>query len=539
MLNFPRWKQLTIIGICLAGVYMVLPNFLSQHALNRWPGWLPKWQLSLGLDLRGGAHLLYAMDINDVRKDWLDTLRDDARQRLREAKIPVSAVGISANAVQVRIARTEDSEAALKALQQIPQQIGNPLMGTTGTDVEVTKGENGIFTIAPTEFGLKRRISGAIEAAIETVRRRVDAIGTKEPHIVREGEDRILVQVPGLQDTAELERLIGETARLSFHEVHPSVKAAEAKAGKLPLGFKIYKGVDRSEGELLLRETPVVRGDELTEAKPGFSPQTSQPIVEFMFNTSGARKFGKFTREHVGKPFAIVLDDKVISAPRINTAIEGGRGYIEGNFTPETSTKLAIQLKSGALPAKLSIVEKRTVGPSLGSDSIEAGKLAGIVGGLATIVLTILYYGTFGIFACIGLVVHGVLTVALMSLFGSALTLPGIAGLVLGIAMAVDANVLIYERIREEVRAGKSAIAAIDAGFTRAFVTIADSQLTTLCCALVMFWLGAGPIRGFAVTLTIGICTSIFASVTVVRLLIYYWLNAQPRTKGKSLVLPV
>ena len=328
------------------------------------------------------------------------------------------------------------------------------------------------------------------------------------------------MQVPGLQDTAELERLIGETARLSFHEVHQSVTAAEAKAGKMPLGYKVYPSIDKGEGEKLLREIPVVTGSELTESKPGFSPQTNEPIVEFMFNNSGARKFGKFTRENVGKPFAIVLDDKVISAPRINTAIEGGRGYIEGSFTPESSTKLAIQLKSGALPAKLSIVEKRTVGPSLGSDSIEAGKLAGIVGGIATIALTVLYYGTFGIFACIGLIVHGILTVALMSLFGSTLTLPGIAGLVLGIAMAVDANVLIYERIREEVRAGKTPIAAIDGGFKRAFVTIADSQLTTLACALVMFWLGAGPIRGFAVTLTIGICTSIFASVTVVRLLI-------------------
>jgi preprotein translocase subunit SecD len=234
-----------------------------------------------------------------------------------------------------------------------------------------------------------------------------------------------------------------------------------------------------------------------------------------------------------------VLDDKVISAPEIRSAIEGGRGYIEGHFTPETSTKLAIQLKSGALPAKLTIVEKRTVGPSLGNDSIEAGKLAGIIGGIATIVLTVLYYGTFGIFACVGLMVHGTLTVALMSLFGSALTLPGIAGLVLGIAMAVDANVLIYERIREEVRAGKSPVAAVDAGFGRAYVTILDSQLTTLACAVVMFWLGAGPIRGFAVTLTIGILTSIFASVTVVRLLIYYWLQAQPRAKGTPLTLPV
>jgi preprotein translocase subunit SecD len=412
-------------------------------------------------------------------------------------------------------------------------------MGTTGTDVEVAKVDSSTFTITPTEFGLKQRISGAVEAAIETVRRRVDLVGTKEPHIVREGENRILVQVPGLQNTDELERLIGETARLSFHEVNEGVSPAQAKTGRAPLGFKIYQGFDKREGEYLLRETPVVRGDELTDAKPGFHPQNSQPIVEFAFNNSGARKFGRFTREHIDKPFAIVLDDKVISAPVIRSAIEQGRGYIEGNFTPETSTKLAIQLKSGALPAKLTIQEKRTVGPSLGNDSIEAGKLAGIVGGVATIGLTILYYGTFGVFACIGLMVHGILTVALMSIFGSALTLPGIAGLVLGIAMAVDANVLIYERIREEVRAGKSAIAAIDGGFSRAFVTIADSQLTTLCCAIVMFWLGAGPIRGFAVTLTIGICTSIFASVTVVRLLIYYWLNAQPRTKGKPLALPV
>ncbi|HXE86750.1 MAG TPA: protein translocase subunit SecD [Hyphomicrobiaceae bacterium] len=539
MLNFPRWKQAAIIITCLVGLFMVLPNFLSQQALDKWPRWLPKGQLSLGLDLRGGAHLLYAMELDDVRKDWLDSLRDDARRRLRDAKIAVSAVGISGQTVQVRLARPEDADAALKALRQMIQPLGNPLMGGSGTDIDVQKEGADTFTIAPTEAGLKHRIGNAVDAAIETVRRRVDAVGTKEPHIVREGEGRILVQVPGLQDTAELERLIGETARLSFHEVHPSVTPAEAKAGRVPVGFKIYQGADKREGEYLLRETPVVRGDELSDAGPGFHPQTTQPIVHLSFNNSGARKFGKFTRDHVGKPFAIVLDDKVISAPEIRSAIEGGSGYIEGNFTPETSTKLAIQLRSGALPAKLTIAEKRTVGPSLGNDSIEAGKLAGVIGGLATIVLTILYYGTFGIFACIGLVVHGALTVALMSLFGSALTLPGIAGLVLGIAMAVDANVLIYERIREEVRNGKSPVAAIDAGFTRAFVTIADSQLTTLACAIVMFWLGAGPIRGFAVTLTIGICTSIFASVTVVRLLIYYWLNAQPRGKGTRLALPV
>jgi SecD/SecF fusion protein len=540
MLTFTRWKQIAILAVCLLGVLVVLPNFFSHAALDRWPPLLPKKQLSLGLDLRGGAHMLLAMEVNDVRKDWLDTLRDDARKRLRDAKIGVSAVGISENTVQVRVAKLEQADAALKALKQMVQPLGNPVFGTTGADVEVHKGENGSITIAPTEAGLRERTLNAVGAAIETVRRRVDAMGTTEPNIVREGTSRILVQVPGLSDTAQLKELIGKTARLSFHEVHPSLTALEAKATRVPPGFRVYPGVDKTEKDQVLRETPVVRGDELTNAQPSFDSRTNEPIIDFSFNNSGARKFGKFTEDHVGKPFAIVLDDKVISAPNIREPIRGGRGQISGSFTPETATQLAIQLRSGALPAKLTVIEERNVGPSLGNDSIEAGKLAGIIGGLATIVLTVLVYGTFGIFACIGLVVHGVLTVALMTLIGSALTLPGIAGLVLGIAMAVDANVLIYERIREEVRAGKTPIAAIDAGFTRAFVTIADSQLTTLACAMVMFWLGAGPIRGFAVTLTIGICTSIFASVTVVRLLIFYWLNSmRQRVRGTAFELPV
>jgi preprotein translocase subunit SecD len=536
MLQFTRWKKIAILAVCVLGVLIVLPNFFSSQALSRWPVFLPKKQLSLGLDLRGGAHLLLAMDVNDVRKDWLDILRDDARKRL---KVAVSAVGISNDAVQVRLAKAEEVDAAVKSLKQMVQPIGNPLLGSTTPDVEVTKGEGNSIIISPTDVGLQSRTKSALDASIETVRRRVDALGTTEPVIVREGASRILVQVPGLQDTNKLKELIGETARLSFHQVHDSKTAAEAKASGIPPGYKIYPGVDKTEGDQLLRETPVVRGEELTSANPSFDSRTNAPIVTFSFNNAGARRFGKFTQEHVGKPFAIVLDNKVISAPVIQEPILGGTGQISGNFTPETSTKLAIQLKSGALPAKLTIVEERTVGPSLGNDSIEAGRLAGIIGAIATIVLTILVYGTFGIFACVGLIVHGVLTVALMTLMGSSLTLPGIAGLVLGIAMAVDANVLIYERIREELRAGRTPIAAIDAGFQRAFVTIADSQLTTLCCALVMFWLGAGPIRGFAVTLTIGICTSIFASVTVVRLLIFYWLNSMRSRNRGSFEVPV
>jgi protein-export membrane protein SecD len=538
MLQFTPWKQAMVILTCLLGVLFVVPNFISKERMDQLPSWFPHTALSLGLDLRGGAHLLLAMETTDVRKDWLETLRDDARKRLRDAKIAFAGLGIVNNTVQVRLAKVEDGDAAVKELRNLAQQSGNLLLGNATSDIQVTKSEGGVITVTPTEVGLQHRITDAIGAAIETVRRRVDAMGTTEPSIVRQGPSRILVQVPGLQDTAQLKELIGKTARLSFHEVHNSMNAEEARTTRVPPGYKVYQSTDRTDGPMLLRETPVVRGDELKTAQPGFDQRTNEPIISFTFNNSGARKFGTFTKDNVGRPFAIVLDDQVISAPVIREPILGGSGQISGNFTVESANQLAIQLRSGALPAKLTIVEERTVGPSLGADSIEAGKLAGIIGGIATIVLTILAYGTFGIFACIGLIVHGLLTVALMGLAGSALTLPGIAGLVLGIAMAVDANVLIYERIREELRAGKTPIAAIDAGFTRAFITIADSQLTTLACAMVMFWLGSGPIRGFAVTLTIGICTSIFASVTVVRLLIFYWLNSMRRSR-RTIEVPV
>jgi protein-export membrane protein SecD len=525
-MHFSPIKQAAVLLTCLIGVLLIVPNFFSRETLAHWPSWVPSKQLSLGLDLRGGAHLLLSMETSEVRKDWLDTLRDDARRRLREAKIGITGLGVANNAVQVRLAKPEDAEAALKELRGLIQPIGNLLVGSSGNDLEVKKGDGGVITITPTEPGLQQRIGNAISAAIETVRRRVDSMGTAEAQIVREGRERILVQVPGLQDTAGLKELIGKTARLTFHEVHPTISASEARQTRVPPGYRVYESGAREEAAQLLRETPVVRGDELVDAQPAFDSRTNEPVISFRFNNSGARKFGNFTKDHVNLPFAIVLDDQVISAPVIREPILGGSGQISGSFTVETANQLAIQLRSGALPAKLTIVEERTVGPSLGADSIESGKLAGIVGGLATLALTILVYGTFGIFACVGLMVHGVLTVALMTLAGSALTLPGIAGLVLGIAMAVDANVLVFERIREELRSGKTPIAAIDAGFTRAFVTIADSQLTTLACAFVMFWLGAGPIRGFAVTLSIGILTSIFASVTVVRLLISYWLRS-------------
>jgi preprotein translocase subunit SecD len=538
MFYFSRWKIVGIVVTLLAGLLIALPNLFSESTVATWPRWLPRAQMPLGLDLQGGAHILLGMDSNDLRKQWLESLRDDARKTLvNDAKIPAS-VTIRGNSVAVRLTRPEQADAAMRELRKIQTSIGSPIAGSIGNDVDITRGENGIISVTPTEAGFQQRQTNAASAAIETINRRINALGTAESTVVRQGRDRILVQYPGLQDTASLKKLLGETAVLSFHEVNTQLSVEDVRQqGRPPAGWRIFPSDEAGGPAYLLRETPVVRGDELVDAQPGFDQQNNEPIITFRFNQQGARKFGRFTQQHVGQPFAIVLDDKVLSAPVIQTAILGGTGQISGNFTVDSANTLAVQLRSGALPVKLTVVEERTVGAALGSDSISAAKTAGIVGGIATMVLTIFAYGTFGIFACFGLLVHLVLTVALMTLVGSTLTLPGIAGLVLGVAMAVDANVLIYERIREELRNGKPAISGIDAGFNRAFITIADSQLTTLACAVLMFWLGAGPIRGFAVTLTFGIVTSIFASVTVVRLLVWLWVRAQPQTR--SLEVPV
>ena len=539
MLHFERWKIIAIVLTCLAGVVFALPNFFSKETVEGWPSWMPHRQLPLGLDLRGGAHLLLAMDTKELEKDWLATLRDDARKQLREAKVGFTGLGVTGTAVQVRIAKPEDVDKALSALKKLIEPIGNAILGSGGNDIAVEKSGPDVITIRPTEEGLKQRVSNAASAAIETVRRRVDSMGTAEATVVRQGTDRILVQFPGLQDTEQLKKIIGQTAKLTFHAVHPTMTAEEAKQTRVPLGYKVYPAVEgEAEREYVLQETPVVSGEDLVDAQPGFDSRTNEPIISFRFNQSGARRFGNFTKDNVGSPFAIVLDNKVLSAPVIREAILGGSGQISGNFTVEAANTLAVQLRSGALPTKLTIVEERSVGPSLGADSIAAGKLAGLIGCLSTAILTIAAYGTFGVFAVMGLLVHGFLIVALMTVIGTTLTLPGIAGFVLTIGMAVDANVLIYERIREELRAGKTPIAAIDQGFQRAFITILDSQLTTLAAAVIMFWLGSGPIRGFAVTLTIGILTSVFAAVTVTRLLVSLWLKSA-KSKGRVLEVPV
>jgi protein-export membrane protein SecD len=539
MLHFERWKIIAIVLTCLAGVLFTLPNFFSKQTVEAWPSWMPHKQLPLGLDLQGGAHLLLAMDTKELERDWLNTLRDDTRKQLREAKVGFTGLGIVGNAVQVKIPKPEDFDKAKAALDKLILPVGGSIMGGSSNDISVTTSGADTITLAPTPQGMQHRVSSASSAAIETVNRRVNAMGTSESTVVRQGSDRILVQFPGLQDTKQLKELIGQTAKLTFHAVHPDISAEEAKQTRTPVGYKVYPAVE-GEGDrsYVLQETPIVSGEDLVDAQPGFDQRTNEPIISFRFNQSGARKFGSYTKDNVGSPFAIVLDNKVLSAPVIREPILGGSGQISGSFTVDSASTLAVQLRSGALPTKLTIVEERTVGPSLGADSIEAGKLAGLVGCLSTAILTIAAYGTFGVFAVIGLLVHGFLIIAAMTVLGTTLTLPGIAGFVLTIGMAVDANVLIYERIREELRGGKSPIAAIDQGFQRAFVTILDSQLTTLAAAIIMFWLGSGPIRGFAVTLTIGILTSVFAAVTVTRLLVSLWLK-NAKSKGRITEVPV
>ncbi|MEM7774152.1 MAG: protein translocase subunit SecD [Pseudomonadota bacterium] len=535
MLHFSGFKTISIVLVCLAAFVLALPNFFTRATVDSWPSFLPKGQVSLGLDLRGGAHLLLAMDTQELKADLLGTLRQDTRAALRRARIGVRAIGLRNETVRVRLLKQEDSEKALTELRRLAQPVTSDLLGSGENNITVAQTADGLITLQFTEAAIRQRIVDALGGAIETVRRRVDPTGNVDATITRNGADRILVQVPGVDDTADIKRRIGKAARLSFHAVHPD---EQATGGVVPPGYRAYPSAETAGFNYLLRAVPVVKGDDLVEAQPSFDQRTNEPIISFRFNQSGARKFGRWTSENVGRPFAIVLDGEVLSAPVVREPIITGSGQISGGFTTQTATDLAINLKSGALPATLTVIEERTVGPTLGADSISSGTMAFMLGAVGTIIFTIIVYGTFGIIAVLGLFVNAMLLIAAMTFLGSTLTLPGIAGLVLTIGMAVDANVLIYERIREELRSGKSAVQAIDNGFSRAMVTIVDSQTTTLAAAIIMFWLGSGPIRGFAVTLSIGIFTSVFTAVTVVRLLVALWLRAE-RERSRTVDVPI
>ena len=524
MLYFTRWKALAIILTALVVCLFAVPNFFSEAKVKSWPAWAQR-RLVLGLDLQGGSYLLLEVDSNYVRKEKLDQVRDDVRRALREAKIVYTGLTARNDAVEVRISRDTELQAALSKLRELSQPLGG-LLGSSGQrSLEVSDAGGGLIRLTVPQAAITERIRQTIEQSIQIVERRVNQLGTVEPVIQRQGTDRILVQVPGLQDPTELKRILGKTAKMEFRMVDTAVAPDAAAQGRVPPEDEILMSAQPPKIPYVIKKQVLVSGGELTDAQPGFDQRSGEPIVTFRFNSSGSRKFAQATSENVGQPFAIVLDNEVISAPVIREPITGGSGQISGNFTVQAANELAILLRAGALPAPLTVIEERTVGPGLGQDSIEKGELAAYVGSIMVIVFMLATYRLFGLFANIAVAINVAMIFGVLSLLNATLTLPGIAGIVLTVGIAVDSNVLIYERIREEIRGGRNAISAIDAGFKRALATILDSNITTFIAAAVLFYIGTGPVRGFAVTLGIGILTTVFTAFTLTRLIVAWWVR--------------
>src|SRR6188472_1243745 len=528
MLHFQTWKLVLVLGIVIAAILYALPNVFPRATMEQVPTWLPHKQVNLGLDLQGGAHLLYQLDEKEMTDDWLNTIRGDVRETLRRARIGYTDLSQDAasRTVSVKIREPGDVDRAYQELRKLAAPVGgNVFSGFSGYDLDVsTKDDAVVLTV--TDAGLTHRMSSAIQTSIETIRRRVDAFGTTEPSIQRQGRNRVLVQVPGISDVERLKKLIGETGKLEFRMVDAGANAQQVVESKqVPIDDELLYSKDTPPVPYVIKKQVLVSGENLVDAQPGFDQRTNEPIVTFRFDATGAKRFARATQENVGLPFAIILDGKVVSAPVIREPILGGSGQISGHFTVPEASDLAVTLRSGALPAKLTVIEERTVGASLGADSIESGKKAALMGLALVMIFMLAGYGLFGLFANVALLINIALIFAVLSLMGATLTLPGIAGIVLTIGIAVDANVLINERIREEIRAGKSPFAAVDAGYSRALITIIDSNVTTLIAVLVLFWLGSGPVRGFAVTLTVGVLASMFTAVTVTRLMVAYWLR--------------
>jgi preprotein translocase subunit SecD len=532
MLYFARWKAALILLTAFVVCAFAIPNFVASDTVKKWPAWAQRYVV-LGLDLQGGSHILLEVDAADVRAQRLDSLRAEARKALLDARIGWAAPpAVRGNAVEVRIRQGQNFEAALEKLRALSQPISNNIMGVTGEQTLVVTATSGnTIRLVPSEAAANDRIRQTVDQAIPIIERRVNELGLVEPTVQREGVDRILVQVPGLGDPKHLLDLIGRTAKLEFRLVNTN-----ASPQNVPSDSEVLcetRNQTKSDvkppacegGEpVVVYKQVLVDGSDLTDAKASFD-QNNQAVVDFTFNASGGRKFGEVTQENVGRPFAIILDGKVISAPNIREPILGGRGQISGNFTPQSASDLAILLRAGALPAKLTPIEQRVVGPGLGQDSITKGEYASIVGAALVIVFMLVTYGLFGLFANIAVAINVGMIFGVLSLLNATLTLPGIAGIVLTVGIAVDSNVLIYERIREEVRHGRNAIPAIDAGFTRALVTILDSNITTFIAAAVLFFIGTGPVKGFAVTLGIGIITTLFTAFTMTRLIVAYWVR--------------
>jgi preprotein translocase subunit SecD len=528
MIKPSRWKVIVVLLAVIFGVVFTLPNFLTQAQRDALPGFLPKKGLNLGLDLQGGSYILYSVDTNALRAERQTNLVEDTRTTLQDKQIRFSDLGSVGPEVSLRVT---DPAQFTQALNLLRTTVSAPTAGG-GREIEVNQGPNQTIRLSFSQAAFDATAARAVEQSIEIIRRRIDALGTKEPDIRRQGKDRIMVALPGESDPDRINRLVGQTAKLTFQMVDDAVSPSDIAAGLIPPGDEILPSTDNFSPSYVVKKLAVVTGEMLTGASPGFDQNTGGNDVQFRFNGVGARKFGDVTANNIGKRFAIVLDKKVISAPRIEGAIPGGQGRITGNFTTETANDLAVLLRAGALPAPLRVEQQQTVGAELGADAIRAGAISLGIGAAAIFVFIILAYGLFGVFAAIALAVNVLLIVGLMSLTQATLTFPGIAGLILTLAVAVDANVLIYERVRDEAHAGRTPMMALEHGYSRALVSIIDANITSAISAVIMFQFGSGPIRGFAWTLLIGVFTSVFTAVVITQLLIGMWFRA---TKPKTL----
>lgn len=551
MLQIDLWKRVMILGVCVLGLLLALPNAFYTRVETRndaaaalesgatapgleeqvgmWPSFLPSGLVNLGLDLRGGAHLLAEVQVQDVYEARLQAMWPEVRDLLREERDTIGTIRLQrTKGAELRVRLNQNPDMAERAAELV-RGLARPVVSLTGagsSDIDVSvDGADIVLTLSEAErLATDER---TVKQSLEIIRRRIDEVGTREPTIQRQGSDRILIQVPGVGSATELKAIIGTTAQLTFQAVVTRTNNADMPPGA---GNELLPSLDDEGLFYVLEQAPVVTGEELVDAQPSFD-QNGQPAVSFRFNTTGARKFGDYTAENIGNPFAIVLDDEVISAPVIQSHIGGGSGIITGNFDVEESTNLAVLLRAGALPAGLEFLEERTIGPELGADSVEAGKIACIVAFVAVLFFMMASYGLFGVFANVALMVNVGLIFGALSLIGGTLTLPGIAGIVLTIGMAVDANVLVFERIREELRTAKGPARAIELGYDRALSAIIDANITTFIVSAILFTLGSGPVRGFAITLGLGILTSVFTAIFVTRLLIIMWFERRrPKT---------
>ncbi|MBR1778423.1 MAG: protein translocase subunit SecD [Alphaproteobacteria bacterium] len=510
MFNYPKWKIALIGIIAVTGLFFCIPNFLPKSRQEKLPEW---WRpMTLGLDLQGGSQLTLQVDLNQVVADQLNGILDAARSNLREKSIRYTGLAVADSALSVKIVKDEQLTRAKELLRKIDK--GN---------LEITE-EGNLLTVRFTQLALDKMKTAAVDQSIEIVRRRIDQLGTREPSIMRQGSDRIMVQLPGVEDPNEVKKLLGKTAKMSFHFIDDKTTLADARRGKISPESKVVPGAEDSDSaHYVIERKSIVGGEHLTDARADFAE--GEPVVAFRFNSYGSKRFGAATRDGVGRRLAIVLDGRVLTAPEVKTAITGGSGIITGSFTVQSASELALMLRSGALPAPLEVVEERIVGPGLGTDSIDAGKKSCVIGLTLVLAFVLATYGLFGLFADIALVLNLFLLCGLMSALGCTLTLPGIAGIALTLGMAVDANVLIYERMREEQAFGKSILNTVEAGFENASSAIFDSNLTSLFAGAILIWLGNGPVRGFGVTTCLGLVTSVFTAVYVTKVLILAWIK--------------